>query len=286
MPADQSRFMCGTDWRCEDYTELPLGVQFLAWALEHTTKPSEGFPEGGRPHFQVWGYGARMTKYKWAEVTGISHCELMRGSMYDSEAYCSKEGTYKTLGEKPMKSGHKRSLMDLTDAIRREPKRPIHHHGYVDAAAAPLVVQYTRGLKEFRDYCCMQELRNEGYRKKEVYILVGSPEIGKSRYVTDLHGFHDVYIMPESNGTFFGSYCGQPVILWNDVVPGDFMSITKFLNITDGYPIEVPVKGGYTPLVADCLYFTSNVPWTEWWPTLRPSHEAAIRRRVTAMLDI
>ena len=46
------------------------------------------------------------------------------------------------------------------------------------------------------------------------------------------------------------------------------MPVTDFLNITDGYPIEVEVKGAFVPWSAHTIYFTSNFDWTAWWSNL------------------
>lgn len=112
-------------------------------------------------------------------------------------------------------------------------------------------------------------------------MFTGPTEAGKSSAVREIHGFANVYSMPDNKLQWAGSYDGQSVVLFDDVTAGSIMSVTDFLRYTDGYPIEAPTKGGFVTWVPDHIYFTSNLDFDSWWPCATPEHLAAARRRVT-----
>jgi hypothetical protein len=276
----EARGACLTDWSAKPYTVLPPGVQFVAWGLETC-------PSTGRLHNQAWAYGINRSESAWAKAFFNKplwgKVELMRGTFASNETYCSKSGQYQKLGVEPMGDGQKRCLMDYTDAIRATPQHP-YNFTRAEPMFAPLFVQYGRGLTNFTNRVIMDRLNAEGFKKREVYILTGSTETGKSRHAPQHYGgYTNIYNMPRRDGKWYGNYSGQPVVCFNDIAPGDIMSVTDFLNITDGHPCEVETKGDFVPWQAKTIFFTSNYAWTQWWPNISEEHKQAVQRRITAV---
>lgn len=276
MPVKQNRLVCGTAYDVTEFTKLDPRVQYLAWG-------EEVCPDTGRAHLQFFSYGAKMSFKAWQEIYKPHHVEFCKGSIYDQYAYTMKEGKWHELGDRPMIAGTKRVMHSIKaelDAGER-PTKLMKKEEYFGTFA-----QHDKFFTKYHNVVTMDKLREQGYKQREVYILIGASGSGKSKYVYEHHSSVDVYIMPRRDAKWCGSYSGQSVVVYNDVRCGDVMSIPDFLNITDGYPIEVESKGGFVPWEAQVIYITSNDPIERWWPTSSPSDLAAVRRRITAVITI
>lgn len=269
----RSRLCCFT---CFDMTRdmetIAHSVQYLAYA-------EETCPTTGRKHFQAFAYAKDAQRFSWwRELLQPMHFELCNGTLQDNAKYCSKEGQLKEYGVKPMGSGHKRVLLEVKERLEAGDRlNTIKRHD----AAFDAILRNERGLREYEKFTRMQRALDAGYKRKEVHVYTGPTNTGKSRFAYDTHGYSNVYSMPDNGMRWAGTYDGQPVVLFDDVTTSTIMSITDFLRYTDGYPIEVPVKGGFTPWIPEHIYFTSNKPFDDWWPYADPEHVAAAKRRVT-----
>ena len=256
-----------------EYTSLPDNIQYLAFGHEIC-------PTSGRPHLQMFAYSCSAMRHtQWRKIFPGDHIEKMGGSFVQNEVYCSKEGTLTELGVKPMENGKRRTVLTVMELIESG-ERPMKI-ARTEPELTETVARYYRFFNEVHREVQMERLQAKGFQPREVFILTGSAGTGKSRYVHEQHGFTDVYIMPRRDGKWFGNYSGQSVVVFNDVCPGDIMPVTDFLNITDGYPIEVEIKGAFVPWCAQTIYFTSNFDWEAWWPSLSYDQTQAVLRRVT-----
>lgn len=233
----------------------------------------------GRPHFQCFAYNQQIQRFSWWKARlEPNHFEFCKGNLQENEAYCKKQGVYHEFGVKPMGDGKKRSLMNIKTRLE-DGERLFKIQKEDDNFET--VVRYERGLKNYVHALRMESMNEEGFVKKQVHVIVGPAGTHKTKCIYDRHGYHDVYRMPLNNGRWFGNYDGQPVVLFDDVDPKNFMSIGLFLQITDGYPMEVEVKGGFAAWKPEHVYFTSNTPMEMWWDDLSHATRAAVLRRVT-----
>ena len=53
------------------------------------------------------------------------------------------------------------------------------------------------------------------------------------------------------------------VVLFDDIEASACLPISLFLKLTDRYPHQVPIKGGYITWKPKVIVFTSNYPWVE-----------------------
>lgn len=272
-PSWKARGIVITSYRLNDWTELPEGVQYLAWG-------DETCPTTGRPHKQAFAYSQLQNRFSWWKARfPKDHMEPMRGNFRENETYITKEGTLKELGERPMLNGDHKAKHIIVQKIE-EGEKPIEiarNHGNLTETVA----RYHRFWQTMWREITMSKLREEGFQPRQVYIHVGPAGVGKSKYIYEQHSTHDIYVMPRRDGKWYGSYSGQSVVVFNDVRPGDIMSVPDFLNVTDGYPIEVEVKGDFVPWCAKYIYFTSNVGYDLWWPYANEESIAAVKRRIT-----
>lgn len=267
------RLLCFTEFdTSRDMAELAKNFDYLCYG-------EETCPTTGRKHYQGFAYKEQAQRFSWYKKRfGNTHFERCNGTLEQNEAYCKKQGKYTEHGVKPMGNGKKRVLLQIKEEI--ESGQRVSKLQKTDQYFEP-ILRYERGLRDYERRLRQEKAIQVGYKPRTVTVLIGSAGSGKTRYVYDKHDRHTIYTMPKNDGRWFGTYDGQPVVLFDDVGPGDIMPVTTFLRITDGYPIEVEVKGGFTPWVPKHIYITSNKSISEWWTDLTPEHFLAIQRRVT-----
>lgn len=274
MPATREnapfRAACLTTYTLEPLT-LHEKLTYIAWG-------EETCPTTGRAHLQAFAYAqVAMRLSGWKKVFPGAHIEPMLGNFRQNERYCSKEGKYHELGEKPMENGKKRVLDAIKDELEkgRPLKQVARSNEHFQA-----VMQYRTGLQWYEHNLRYDARIAAGYRKPEVTIIIGLTEVGKTRQVYDTHGFENVYKWPPGNSLrWAGTYDNQEVVLFDEMMTNQ-MTVSQFLQITDGYPMELEKKGGYVMFNAKYIYFTSNVPMRDWF-SCSDEHYAACLRRVT-----
>jgi len=245
MPAEQFRSICFTDWRAKDYTVLPDGVQFIAWSIETA-------PTTGKLHCQAYAYGKKMSTTKWSKLFGNSHIEKMLGNLHQNEVYCSKQATLRKLGQEPMGSGHRRDLaamQELCDKI--EPGQTIMDLA-TDGDNFNVCIQYKRGLEAYVSNKRRRLVQND-HTAPEVIFINGKPGTGKTRFVRELE--KELYDIP--SGQWRDNYDMHEAVLYDNLEPTSITDRSHFLKELDRYPIQVPVKGGFTTWKPKRIYITS-----------------------------
>lgn len=252
MPVPQFRFVVITDHReayqNEGYVHLPPRTQYVAWG--HETCPTTG-----KRHLQVWAYGEKRSIKAWSVDFGNSHIEGMMGSMLQCDKYQSKQNQLKELGLRPMHSGHKRTLVDFTDACIRDP-----HIAPVDFAIenpdyAPTYVQYGRGLEKLSAAAYAKRIKGD-HTAPEVIYIHGPPGSGKSRHVRELEP--DIYDVPAADGfKWKDGYHAHEAVLFDNVSRKSLRDPDQFLKEIDRYPVRVSIKGGFVMWKPKRIYITS-----------------------------
>jgi len=246
MPAPQFRAAVITDHRAQAYTELPDGVQYIAWSLEHA-------PTTGKAHNQAYAYGNKMTVSKWSKLFGNAHVEGMKGTFAQNDAYCSKESALSTLGEKPMGTGHRRDLQQIQSVMDKLPPGVNVMDAAMDADNFNVCIQYKKGLEAYvankrRRY--VQSNRDA----PDVIFITGPAGSGKTRYVWDKEP--NVYVVPSLQ--WKDGYDLDEAVLYDNLEPQAITDRSHFLKEIDRYPLQVPVKGGFTTWKPKRVYITST----------------------------
>lgn len=264
------RLACFTIFDMEfKWSRLQAHLQYYAYGKEKC-------PTTGKEHYQCFGYSSKAQRMSWwIRLVEPSHVERCLGTLEDNEKYCSKSGDYTEWGLKPMGNGLKRGMLVIKEAIESgESLRKIQRRDecFEDC------IRYRRALKEFEQDVRVDNMYAAGFKKRMIHVYIGQTGSGKSRDVREQFPF--VYFMPDNKLQWAGSYDGQSAVVFDDVGPGNIMSVTDFLRYTDGYPIEAPVKGGFTAWLPEHIFFTSNCPVSQWWKDISPLHLEAVERRI------
>lgn len=212
---------------------------------------------------------------------------------FEAAAYAQKDatrvnGTAPVIwGEEPTcgQKGHRTDLDDAVDAI----KDGIDEESFRDTFRGE-AAKYSQYFKQlFGD----QQQRVAKRRRVELEVIMyhGPPGSGKTRRVYDevARDFGSegqlFSVCPNGSALWYDGYVGQPVLLFDDMsshwVRDRAMTLGHWLQVTDIYPVRLPIKGHHTWLAAARIYITSNQTYDEWWSDLSHNHLKAIRRRIT-----
>ena len=206
----------------------------------------------------------------------------MLGSFRQNEKYCSKEGTLQELGVKPMNSGQKRCLVDLTDEILRNPKRPACDIALDCPGSAPVYVQYHRGLDKLSAAALERTIKGDNSAPEVIYIF-GPPGSGKTRYARERES--DIYDVPADDSyKWKDGYHGHEAVLYDNISSRSLTSLPRFLKEIDRYPVRVSVKGGFTLWKPKRIYITALEEPDVFARVF--DHPAEFQRRVTSVVKL
>ncbi len=210
-----------------------------------------------------------------------AHCEVPRGTRVQARDYCRKPesrvadpvefGEFSGGGQ-----GVRSDINGALDVIRRGGSDVIaklyDDHGCV-------MVKYTRGIQAALHHYTGRKVREA---PPDVFVHYGDTGSGKTRTVYDSHDLCDLWRAPVATTStqWFDGYLGQNVALFDDF-DGQHPVITIMLQVLDRYPLTVPFKGGHCHWCPDVIYITTNVEFSDWYPTASEIHKRALRRRIT-----
>lgn len=247
--------------------------------------------ESGTPHLQ--GYvelQSRMRIQKLKTFLPRAHLQSRKSAKpCDASNYCKKgeqsKAEWKSLGingpnygknadftesGQISKPGKRNDVASFRDAIR------------TSASDADLLDEHPEAFFRYPKMVSIvrnaYNRRNNSFKPVQVHVLHGDAGSGKTRLVHDADP--DVYTVTDG-AQWFDGYIGQKTILIDDFYGG--IKYGLFLRLLDGYPFDLPIKGGFTWKMWDTVYITSNDPPDKWYSRgLTP----AMARRITSIKKI
>jgi len=229
----------------------------------------EKCPESGRTHYQGWlqlEKPRRLSTLK-KQTNKTIHFEGCRGTEFDNEKYCTKDGSYQSFGQFKTQ-GFRTDLTGIFEQI--ESGAPLYD---VAKANPQLFCQYRNGINQFKSMS--DDKTCPAWRDVEVVVICGSTGTGKTREAMKEATF-------KINGSelqWWDGYDNDEVICIDEYDTD--VSITKILNILDGYKLRLPIKGGFTYAKWKKVYITSNVRLNDWHSQAKQEHRNALYRRIT-----
>lgn len=223
--------------------------------------------EGGFEHYQIFFITSskesiRSLASKWLPVVG--HWELTRSAA--AESYVWKEqtriGEPFEFGTKPIRrnSGHD------WDVVKQ-----LACQGKIDEIPSDLFVRYYRTFQVIAaDYS--QPVAIE----RVCTVFYGPTGSGKSRRAWEEASLEAYCKDPRSK--FWCGYRSQRNVIIDEFRGG--IDIAHILRWTDRYPVIVEIKGSSRPLLAERIWFTSNLHPKEWYPELDEATKNALIRRL------
>ena len=247
--------------------------------LKYLAYAKETCPSTGKEHWQGFAYAKTPMKLPgWKKLFPGAHIEAMRGDFKSNTVYCSKEGQLIEHGQPP-RQGERTDIQELKVQLDAG-KRPLEIADEVDGMFG-VIARTHRFAESYFQYKRAKTLAHDR-TAPDVYVRIGPPGTGKTRWMDDTYGVGNWVTAPDNNGQWFDN-CDHDVILFDDVEAGAIPTTSQFKRLTDRYPIKVPVKGGFITWKPRVIVFTSNSHPKQWWPELSQFNLEAIERRITSI---
>lgn len=243
MATDRSRNWCFTwnnpypDERVENFeVELQKKCKYYIFGYE--------VGKNGTPHIQ--GYvdfpnAVRMSTLK--KLEDKIHWEKRGGTWKQATDYCKKDGDYKEWGTPQVGPG-KRTDLDRTRELIKEGKgmREIldEVNSYQSAKMAELLLKYKKVPMK--------------WYQKEVYWYWGKTGTGKTRTAIEEAG-EEVWRSNCGSLKWFDGFDGQEHVIFDDF-RASWGSFSTLLNLLDGYPVNVEIKGGFRMFAPKRIWIT------------------------------
>ena len=271
MPSEQHRNWCFTLKLSGMEDPLLAKLKDVAWQNKMLETRNLKFMIGGVEHggesgyLHVQGVICYKTNQTFAAVKKdlASHVHLEPTRVLaEAIAYCRKEDKTPILvGNEPHLAPGKRSdLIAFKDAaFARMPVREMY-----DAHTRPMIM-YPKAYEKMRSLADKEAAKVTGFKDTKVLWVVGRTGTGKSAGAR--FQFPDIFnvMLPEPHQRlWFDGYQGQNEILLDDFA-GE-IGYRLLLRITDIYPMQLEIKGGFLERAWHVVIITSNKTPAECYP--------------------
>lgn len=199
------------------------------------------------------------------------HLEPMRGTAYEAYSYPDPEHEEKspetcevvfTFGDMPLEAEQDLSTWEqilqciddgwtTTEIIRRWP------------GAAMRCISAIEKYRFEVDWKAME------WRNVETIYLSGATGIGKTRYVMEKYGYHNVYRVVNKKHPWDG-YNGEDVVIFEEF--RNSFKIEDMLNWLDGYPLRLPARYADKCAKFTKVFILSNWDFYEQYEKIQEDH--------------
>lgn len=205
------------------------------------------------------------------------HLEKRRGSQEQAIEYCQKKESQvepPVIFGTPTRQG-RRTDLELVHTLIKEKKSKKE----IVEECFGTYVKYHRGIEKAMEIL----LPPKKFKPIKVYYIWGEAGTGKTRscYEYDSELYKAVKVI-SGHVPWFDGYTGQKTILFDDYNGG--YSYEFFLELLDGYPMKLQVKGSVVDKDWDVVLITSNQPIHKLYPTKGLS--PALKRRITKIIQV
>lgn len=264
--------------RLEDMPALGESIDYVTWQRERGANGTE--------HLQGYVIFRSRKRRSWivSNVSWLtrSYLDQRRGTHEEAVAYANKEesrieGPHQ-LGLVPeVHAGERSDLKNTTIALRRQGSI-----GKLGEDYDTVVVRYSKGLMALQAQ--ILRARQPAWRALTTTALIGATGLGKTRYVYDNNPHDAIYKLVQPQGrAWFDGYVDQRILLLDDFA--GWLPYRFFLTLLDGYPLDLEIKGGFTPALFTEVYITSNSAPLDWYPGLPREELDPLYRRITHIID-
>lgn len=248
--ATKTRAWCFTlnNWTTEEYnTIVSCACRYMVVGKEVATT--------GTQHLQGYVYfkNARtLDQVKQKLNCDRLHLEKARGNPEQNLLYCSKDGDYVELGEKPKSSKEKGEM----EVQRWNTARTLAKLGNFDDIDGDIFIRCMKNLESIhRQEKLKAQLQDNSAMTNE--WIWGPTGCGKSSSVRSRYEESNLYNKPLNK--WWDDYSGEPIVLLEDVDPTHEKWIGYFLKIwSDHYKFRGEFKGGSMMIRPKTIIVTSQ----------------------------
>lgn len=223
-----------------NYTEADIEM-LKAWVVNRILVSKE-VGENGTPHLQgaiTFTRAYRLSALK--KLHSQAHWEVAKAA--DCFNYCAKEGSEIIINVNNSTQGTRTDIASAIDLIKESGIKRVREE------AAETYIKYHKGLEKLNYHYAKQQ-RTE---KPFITWIYGPTGVGKTHWVIRLEP--EIWISSDSLQWFDG-YEGNEAVLFDDF-RGDMCKFRFLLRLLDRYPLQVPIKGGFTWWTPKRIYITS-----------------------------
>lgn len=218
----------------------------------------------GTNHLQGYIQWVNRITLKWLKkLNSKIHWELSKGNPESNKKYCWKENNFIEIGTiciQGQRNDLKNALLDINNICNDQ---------------KDIYVKYHRGIDKLI-FMEDEKRMNKFIENFECIVIWGKSGWGKTRFVFDTYGPHNVYKLNNYENLWFDGYNNQKILLIDDFYGA--IKYSLLLNLLDKYHTNIPIKGGFKVSNWNKIYITSNEPWTNWYKNIDIS---ALQRRIT-----
>lgn len=304
--AEIARNYCFTLFNADPFDlldQLEKNANIVKYAIFQEEKTEEG-----KAHLQGYAELKKPMRIPGVKkIIGEGHYELRRGSRDQARAYCTKtesrlSGPYEH-GDWEVTQGF-RSELDRVEKMITEKKNLLE----VYMENKKTYIKYHQGIQKAIG---LENLKGQAWRDVEVYIFYGASGSGKTRLAYEMAadasrqaaapgsslcrppasvapvaggappapGHYDhMYKVGHGEKLWWDFYMDEENILLDDYYGS--IEYGTFLEILDGYPLRLAVKGAFTFAKWKRVFITSNKHPMDWY---EHGYTAAMQRRVTEL---
>jgi len=268
----QSRNWAFTDFELLDfktiYNDYKDIIRYICWGKEKC-------PKTNKIHYQGWLQlinKKTLGGVKRLLGTKKIHLESCRGSEFDNNKYCKKDGVFKFKG-KFICQGQRTDLEQIKKMIdENEPTIKIAQNYFSD------FIRYHSGFNKYAELVAKEQTKK--FRKVKCTLINGPTNTNKTRRATEYT--NDYYKIQGDQLNWFDGYQGEKTLIIDEYA--NDVKITRLLALLDGYQLRLPIKGGFTYARWNKVIITSNLRLLHQQADIE--HQKALKRRITKHINL
>lgn len=268
----QCRNWCFTDFELLNfeliYTQYKDIIRYIVFG-------NEICPDTKKPHIQ--GFIQFVNKKTMGGVKRIFqtkkiHLEQCYGTEAQNQKYCIKDGKYKQFGKYKIQGGRSDKEQVQKDLEENKPMLQIAKDNF------DFFLRYHQAIYKYRQLILQEQTKR--FRKLEVILIKGETGKGKTKSAFEIDP--NLFKIEGSQLQWFDGYEGEKTLLIDEY--NNDINITRLLNLTDGYRLRLPIKGGFTYANWNRVIITTNL--SQLHSNAKKVHIDALNRRITKVINL
>jgi len=262
-----------------------VNLRYAVWQCERA-------PSTGALHHQIFLIFVRPVRMAYVKnllQRPDAHCEKMRGTREQADAYCRKEETRFagpwSHGRMETEQGKRRDLEALFECAKSGLSLA-EAAAQVGAWAFTYARAYDRAIDEYKaaNWAALDDEDEVLWQPPTVLVFYGESGSGKSRMAAKVakanFKANNWGIYRKMPGEWWEGYRQEEVILMDDFYGS--VRWGTLLQLLDGYHgIRVEKKGGSVPWNAKLIIITSNKHPRDWYPSI--ADPTPLARRISEL---
>lgn len=241
-----------------------------SWTLPKYLIFGHELGENETPHLQGYvefKHGIRLKSLK--KFNPKIHWEKRLGTPLQASTYCKKEDKEFFEKGKISKQGKRSDIENVTEQILKGKS--------ITDVAQEYPIQYVKFHRGIHSLKTIYDSHKTKFRHLKVLVYWGDTGTGKTRRAIEHNA--DYFKLDFATNIWWDGYDGQKTLILDDFY--GWIPFGQLLNILDGYPLRLQIKGSFAYAKWDKVILTSNIVPNQWYNDIDGRQFAALQRRIT-----